>query len=257
LAEERVQELLLTIARCPNVRECVENRRKGHPCAEIVGVQKRGIEDRQLPEPWSGDLGKAPLLFLGSNPAFSEAEEFPRGSWPDEEVVDFFAHRFGGGRKPYVTDGLHVLQENGLHRPEWIRAWAVARKRAAELLGKRDPLPGVDYALSDVVHCKSRSQKGVKSALEECSARYLESLVERSGARAIVCLGKVASDAVRRKWKVPYDYRVHGPEEVGGSLRYFAFLSHPASYGPSGFGELPTREEIRGLQLFLGVGPSG
>ena len=52
----------------------------------------------QVPEPWSGNLEHAPILFLSSNPSISTAELYPRWEWPDEEIADFFGRRFGGGQ---------------------------------------------------------------------------------------------------------------------------------------------------------------
>jgi hypothetical protein len=37
------------------------------------------------------------------------------------------------------------------------------RQRAIELL-QRDVRPGVDYALTEIVHCKSKSENGVAEA---------------------------------------------------------------------------------------------
>ncbi len=94
---------LLDIARCPNIPLCQGHPGPAHPCARIVSVQS-GIPPtaRHLPEPWNGDLARAPLLFVSSNPSIDEDEAYPTASWPEEDVIDFFLHRFGGGRRPWV-----------------------------------------------------------------------------------------------------------------------------------------------------------
>jgi hypothetical protein len=93
--------LLLEIARCPVVEYCLEQPHRSHPCAEIVRSQgATELTDFQVPEPWSGPISTAPILFVSSNPSISKSfppsdldEEYPTGSsssWPDARIVDFF-----------------------------------------------------------------------------------------------------------------------------------------------------------------------
>jgi uracil-DNA glycosylase len=85
----------------------------------------------------------------------------------------------------------------------------------------------VDYALSEVVHCKSESEIGVDAAQDECAERYLRPIVEASGAAVVVCLGDKAAKTVRRMFKVPERKRIYRISGVGQRDRYFAFLPHP------------------------------
>ena len=80
-----------------------------------------------------------------------------------------------------MRKGRYPLLRTGEHKERWVRYWAAVRRRAGELLG-REAVPGVDYAMSEVVHCKSARERGVGSALGECVPRYLEALVAASGA---------------------------------------------------------------------------
>lgn len=66
-------------------------------------------------------------------------------------------------------DGRHsaAFVRDGTHAPGWVRFWAAVRARASELLG-RSAIAGFDYAISEIVHCKSDSEVGV-SAAEGCS----------------------------------------------------------------------------------------
>jgi hypothetical protein len=50
--------------------------------------------------------------------------------------------------------------------------WLATRARAAELLG-RNPTPGVDYALTEVVHCKSVEQLGIAQGARLCVTTWL------------------------------------------------------------------------------------
>lgn len=50
------------------------------------------------------------------------------------------------------------------HNGDWVRFWAAVRKQAFRLLGHL-AVPGVDYAMTEVVHCKSAGERGVADAL--------------------------------------------------------------------------------------------
>ena len=91
--------LLQEITHCPEAAHCFTHPTAAHPCQKIVQVQGAGsLAELQVPEPWSGDLEGAPVLFLSSNPSISTAEVYPRWEWADEEIADFFGGRFGDGR---------------------------------------------------------------------------------------------------------------------------------------------------------------
>lgn len=147
--------LLHEIARCPVVDLCLRDRSAKHPCREIVLSQSSAsLNEHQVPEPWSGHLEQAPILFLSSNPSISLAEAYPGWSWPDELIQDYFANRFGGGNTPWITQGTKSLQHDGTYSGA-VAFWAAVRQRAMELL-ERDVVPGTDYALTEIVHCKSQ-----------------------------------------------------------------------------------------------------
>ena len=257
-----VMDLLLQIARCPNVQACLGSRDRVHDCTEIVLSQgSETLAEHQVPEPWSGHLEEALLLFLSSNPSIDASEDnpgdYPRWSWPDHWIADFFANRFGRGRKPWVRDGLYPLRQDGTHYKEWVRFWAAVRRRAVELLMRDDVRPGLDYALSEVVHCKSFNEVGVGRALEECANRYLGGVVCQAGAQVVVTLGRFAGDALRRTFQIPQDAAVHGPIQVGDRRRYFAFLPHPNARRPRSFAKCLSSEDLRRLQEFLRTGGKG
>ncbi len=153
-------DLLHEIVHCPIVQQWFTDHNSNNPCAIVISSQRaQSLEHFQVPEPWSGDLEHAPILFLSSNPSFNESrsEEYPGWTWSDEWIADFFRHRFGGGRKQWIDgDGIRGLQRDG----SWgkaVRFWTEVRSRARELL-ERDVRPGVDYALTEVVHCESRTR---------------------------------------------------------------------------------------------------
>jgi hypothetical protein len=154
-------ELLQEITRCPLIQAWFASPQSPNPCAKIIAFQhtihQETLDQHQVPEPWSGNIQQAPILFLSSNPSIDEQEEYPLLSWPDQWIEDFFVNRFSGGRKHWVEDGIRDLRLDGSRRP--VRFWIEVRQRAIELL-ERDVQPGSDYALTEVVHCKSRNEEG-------------------------------------------------------------------------------------------------
>jgi hypothetical protein len=245
-------DLLLEIARCPNARYCLLERDRSHPCADIVLNQgSANPDDFQLPAPWDGDLEGAPMLFIGSNPAISYEEDHPTWSWPDEFIADFFSSRFGGGRKEWVKDGLYRLLKDGSHSKQWPRYWASVGQRAAEIMDQGVAVPGVDYAMTAIVRCKSSAELGVKKAWEECANRYLERTLLLSGARLIVCLGSIAAKSVRSMYDIPEGVNTYGPVQIGYSNRLFAFLPHPNARKRRTFFACFAHAELERLRQFI------
>lgn len=247
-------DLLREIVHCPNVAYCLENPSGGHPCTEIVLSQEVPLADRQVPEPWSGHLESAPILFLSSNPSIGLAEDYPEWSWPMEHIEDFFTNRFGGGRKEWITDGRYSLAKSGSRSPA-IMFWSAVRLRTAELLNVdvSRVRPGVDYAISEVVHCKSRGEIGVPEARTTCANRYLHRVITDVAARVIVVLGRVAETTVRESFAPMGDVIVSAPTRIGPHDRIFVFLPHPSSFKPKTFASCLSANELASLRSFVSV----
>ena len=216
--------LLLDIARCPVFM------RQANPgtCAPILDEQKEASV-RQLPEPWSGGLEHAPILFISSNPSIGEDERYPTADWPDDLIEDFFEHRFDdSGLEPWTDGSFRVLPERGAAYGAPVRFWSDVHTRATELLGPA-PRPGRDYCLTEVAHCKSHGENGALEAAPPCATRYLQSVVALSAAPLIVVLGRIARVQVRRVFPLePGD--LAGPITVGPRSRLFDFLPHPNAH---------------------------
>ena len=135
------EKLLLAITRCPDLEEGQTNG--SHPCATVVGVQ--AVANRKVPEPWSGHIEKAPILFVGSNPSIGDGDADPTSSWTEADTVSYFQRRFD-------RDAVWVPPSEF----NKVKFWCSVRARAKELLG-RDAVAGEDFALTEVVHCKSRA----------------------------------------------------------------------------------------------------
>ena len=105
-----LRQLLGEIAHCPVAKAI----RLGDspvfvPCHNVVSLQAG--KSFQLPEPWSGQIDTAPLLFVSSNPAIDELEVYPDESWEDGKTTDFFQKRFTSEDR-WVIDG-RALQQGG------------------------------------------------------------------------------------------------------------------------------------------------
>lgn len=202
--------LLLEIARCPVVRRCRDSTILAHPCSTIVAAQVPPAEAGQhVPEPWNGAIETAPILFVTWNPSWNECERFPTVDWSDEEIVGFFRTRFE-------------------HTNQNAQTWREITTIADRLLD-REPIRGRDYAITDVVHCKSRNGRGAAQALPECRARYLTRLLALAGARLIVALGRDARRAIAGHYGVPEQLGVHGPVSGEGRERTVVLLGAPGS----------------------------
>lgn len=223
------QAVFLSVARCPNVTLCIESDAP-HPCREIVDHQMReqrvqSYDNFQVPEPWVGELDVAPILFISSNPSIGEDRHAVGGS-SDETLWDSHHFAFGGGRRRYILDGINSTTTAG-DKLKKVPYWASVRARARELIP--NAVPGRDYALTEVVHCKSTDEIGVASAAAECSKMHFERILGSSPARVLIVLGKVARECLR-----PDSPGSSGMEEreIGGRHRLIVYLPHPASWEP-------------------------
>ncbi len=215
-------ELLLEVARCPNVRRCFDSSRSQHVCSKVVAAQRTGRETFHLPEPWNGEIETAPLLFVSWNPSWNPDERFPTEEWTDTEIARFFRQRFQ-------------------HTGQRSQTWREIRGIAEHLLG-REPRPGVDYAITDVVRCKSRKGEGASEALTECSSRYLRRTLDASGARVIVALGRDARRVMADHFGVPAAVGACVPVSRERRERVLVLLGAPGSAQPR---RLPSAELMR------------
>lgn len=246
----RTHELLLEIARCPVARHCLNNPTLNHSCASIVRVQQAdSFDEQQVPEPWSGHLDRAPLLFLSSNPSLSTEDIFPTATWSDEQMIDYFENRFGGGRQAWIKDGTKALKLDGTY----LRAtkfWAAVRQRAIELF-QREVQPGIDYALTEIVHCKSKAEYGVSEAQDQCVERYLARVLTLSTAAIVVVLGKEAKQAISTNFGVPNNATMYGPVALCGRERILTFLPHTNARENRTFAKSLPEQEVHTMREFL------
>ena len=247
------RDLLLAVTRCPELNRATSS---SHPCHKIVSCQNN-IDVFQLPEPWTGNLSSAPILFVSSNPSINKDEAYPTKSksWSEDEVVDFFENRFESNRiwtRASPSQARYVLlKDRKSYHDDWVRFWSSARKRSEELLDHA-PVPGRDYALTEVVHCKSEDEEGVSESISICSQKWIEPILEHSNAKIVVLVGALARDVCSDIWNIDNSQSVHFNVLAGHRPRAVVILPHPnARNVPKKISDYATEEQIRKLRSLL------
>lgn len=241
--------LLHEIACCSHVQFCIQNPLVEHPCHEIIFSQSFStLDEYQVPEPWSGRIEFVPILFLSSNPSIGFAEEYPRWSWSEDAINDYFSNRFGDGCKKWSISGTKTLLKDG--RYSGVRFWMAVRQRAIELL-ERDVIPGIDYAITEIVHCKSENEIGVTTAQKQCVQTYLRRVLEMTSARVVVALGARARQAMQDEFSIPKNASLVEPIAIGGQKKLITFLPHPNARKVRSFAKCLESNELGNLRAFL------
>ena len=216
---------MLDICRCPNVDLAMNDHL--HPCHEVVSVQK-GTNEFQLPEPWTGDLDGSRLLIFASNPSIDESEAYPTSNWRDEGILNFFRNRFDE-EYGWTKGGLHVLQKDRVNFAERVvRYWAEVKRQASRIYDF-EARAGVDYTLTEVVHCKSRGRKGVSSASSTCGNLWLNRILDASGSRVLLILGDEAGEMLGQLLELDKTRILHRSVMCGSELRWVLFVPAPGS----------------------------
>lgn len=248
--------LLVRIARCPNVGQCLAPEGSRHDCAVVVLEQwptsesesksealarrlRLAASHHQLPEPWVGHLRDAPLLFLSSNPSLSLPKngygdaERPAGNvtsdWTDERIE----HRYNAAFTFMDPTGVSLRKSDGTYDKP-VQFWREMRKHAVAIFGE-NVIPGRDYALTEVVHCKSKGEAGVTrnagvgGALDTCRDLWLKKVLEHSRADLLIVVGRPARMAFRALTGYEDKATLSEPLEVAGRLRRVAFVHGPTA----------------------------
>jgi hypothetical protein len=105
--------------------------------------------------------------------------------------------------------------------------WRNVGKLAVELFN-REVAHGKDYAITEVVHCKSRGNYGVDEALDTCSTKFLRRVLEYSQWKVLVVLGNHAEVAVKKTL-------------MRSEARPVVYLAHPSARAANS-GDLPAAD---------------
>lgn len=204
------RRLALEISNCGELEGAFAT--PGHPCSEVAtwqisvipeaaGVKHPSGTRIHRPEPWTGDLAHAPILFLASNPSWGPDEAYPdwTEAWSEEQIEAFGTERFlASAHRPYgATDGPGLSDQDRTYGRDGslsdvVGYWREVRGQVATILGK--PLEQVsahsDYVMTEMVHCKSFNEIGVASALSHCASRWLDRIFRLSPAGLVIVAGK-------------------------------------------------------------------
>lgn len=119
-----------------------------------------------MPEPWKGNLKTAEILFVSSNPSIDLKENFPKfesEEWSEDKkdgVVECFGKRLKSYKNNYWT-GIRKYAGYILGEIDSVRAFKKNEEDKKRKIASR-------VALTEIVHCKSRGETGVKKAAKTC-----------------------------------------------------------------------------------------
>jgi hypothetical protein len=233
VSEQKTHDAFRSVSRCPVVEVCLKDGNTQHPCHDIVHYQvtERGVtspEDFQVPEPWVGQIDIAPILFVASNPSIGK-DDHSGGSTPDDILWDAHHLAFGGGSRRYIVDGTKTTSTDGTVLKN-VAYWSSVRARAQELIPDREVVPGVDYALTEIVHCKTEHEFGVAAAAQTCADLHLDGILSVAAARLVVVMGVVARHALLPEFAEPFGIV---QKTLGERQRTLVILPHPNKRGGS------------------------
>jgi hypothetical protein len=135
--------------------------------------------------------------------------------------------------------------------PRAGKYWREIHNRAIELLGVH-ARPGSDYALTEVVHCKSAKNEGVEEARIECVSRYLDRVLWASPARVIILIGTHAWRAFSERYGGPPVFGgVSNTLALAGQERMTISLPAPGSSQPRKLVHRLTEPELAHARLLL------
>jgi uracil-DNA glycosylase len=251
---------LISVARCPIVADCLAGRAVGHPCENLVLSQwpeNVSSEQRaeawprwhQLPEPWLGHLRTARLLFVASNPGHG-------GTIPADRLAGHASEKW----TTWERDDAEIISRSiTFSFDNDVPYWRETRKRAVEVFGD-GVRPGIDYALTEAVRCKSPGEtEAVGSARGVCSRNYLRATILLSGARVVLGMGSHARIALTKV--VPLDDGDGNYHETVVGERQFVvgFLPHPNARIPDDQKTLASNfdgEQLRQIRTMIACGSS-
>ncbi|HUY24727.1 MAG TPA: hypothetical protein VMV09_05420 [Candidatus Saccharimonadales bacterium] len=248
------RELAVEIMRCPILAACLEESGYRLACYDAAVGPGGPYQGRWVPEPWVGHLTEAPLLFVSSSAAgggdpLTDPGELSVGS-QDQELLDWADGGFDEGQAPGIAEGVHLKDSRGVPGKP-VRYWQWAKARAQEVL-PQPVVPGVGYALTEVVHCSSTGEQQVRSALRTCATLYLERVLTASPARVVVLVGSIARYAFQEYLHLEAPDRLVGPVGVAGRDRLVVAVRHPNSRGGvKSFGGQLTAAQLARVQEAL------
>jgi hypothetical protein len=227
-------DLFSDITNCDNIKQ-VYNCTDGCICDEIIRYQKTSYNDFQIPEPWTGNLDEADVLFISSlNPGYDKNENYPSYKWGQNEIMNFFENRFNNRR--YTSKEFKPLDKTGenLKMPHY---WSEVQNILELITGTNQGLGYKRYAMTEIVHCKSKKwtcfKKSGRAIQKECENKFLKRILDITNASVIICFGSEAKDYFWSRFKNIYQENSNFIETVwNDKKRIIVFLGQPGSSQP-------------------------
>lgn len=212
----RKEDLMREIAECPlyKIKTGIKD-----DCKTVIDFQKNKTGGWKggyfhCAEPWFGDLEKAEVLFVSSNPSYSAEESKDKivggitlkRHHPDLESENpdpyVYLFKFFESEMKRRIDPTTKKPYPNTYSIYW---WRIC-KFAAWILGydekkEKYSLENLSrIALTEIVHCKSTSETGVRECCDTCRDTWLDRIIELfacNGAdsnkqKYVVLVGKVA-----------------------------------------------------------------
>jgi hypothetical protein len=161
-------------------------------------------------------------IFISSNPSIGDDNE-AFGASSNDALWDSHHYAFGGGKRKYIIDGIFPANGGKLKR---VAYWVAVKARASELIPHA--VPGRDYVLTEVVHCKSKGEIGVRRAASTSWDLHSEPVLALSPAAVVIVVGQVAREFFLGIG-APIPPKIE-ERKLGGRIRLMAYLPHPAGF---------------------------
>ena len=209
------------------------------------------IADFQIPEPWNGDIENAPILFVGLNPGFLDVELYPKlgnpywtlanGKFDTAKVEDFFEHRFNSSYQYVQYPNKTKIAPNKYKSLRGRTFWAYVKSIADKILNTSNSNPGVDFAITEIVHCKSKDISCIHSnCYNICFKNHFDNILSiAQNLQYIVVLGRPTRDRISNYFGISSAsknqwYNVN----LNNKIIKIIFVDHNAARGAS-VGNIP------------------
>lgn len=188
---QSAKKLLWDIARNQEPQDVFDKLKKGknvqNQYKKIVQHQiNLGIKDMHLPEPWNGHISDAKILFISSNPSIDPKEDFPTKNWSKTDVVNFFDNRFVNSAKGSVSKFWKGIAKY----TSWIYPEDTKEMSKLAILDKY-------VAMTEVVHCKSKNEIGIKKC-RDLELPFLSQILEEFNGEIVIFVGKFAKESYEK-----------------------------------------------------------
>ena len=267
------KEVFRKIAGCSIANRIIDDLEARNPidepyksCEKICLHQKEkfdGLRNEQvrfsketfhMPEPWNGNLSKAEILFVSSNPSFDINETTPElARKENKEVLPKIISdpdKDDPETKRALDEAENFFENRFSHKEYKNKTWTSILKHASYLLEKTspektssiEPIENItkdqkdkiasSIALTEVVHCKSEGEKGVQEALETCYNKHTRAVIELflkspSGkSKTVVLLGNHARNAFHQALEIKSDKAIPKNQLEQSALDEFGEISH-------------------------------